>query len=79
MLKDDRGEKTMSRGARCLLTVVGCVTVLSGCSSFPTISHLHEKDGELAYEECKVTILNTVLLGPIAWTEDCQDKTVKLR
>ena len=56
-----------------------CMVALSGCANFPSISHLHQQNDELTYEECTVTILNTLLFGLYAWTSDCKEKTLKLK
>ena len=56
-----------------------CSGALSSCTSFPSISHLHQQDDQLTWEECNVTILSTVLFGLYAWTSDCKDKTLKLK
>ena len=68
----------MIRRMTCLLLLILCVAWLSGCTSVPTISHLREQNGELAYEECKIQLLNTVLLGIFVWSGDCQTKTLPI-
>jgi hypothetical protein len=74
-----REEHSMNRQMTSLLLMIFYVALLAGCSSFPTISHLRQQNGELTYDECKVTVLNTLLLGIYAWSSDCQEKTLKLK
>jgi hypothetical protein len=79
VFRDQPGRSAMGRIQSYLFAVVLCAVLLSGCSNFTTISSLQPQDGQLSYVECKVTILNTILVGLYAWTEDCQPKTLKLK
>ena len=69
----------LQKGMFSTIYLLTCMSVLSACTSFPSISHLHQQNDELTYEECNVTILNMFLLGLYAWTSDCKDKTLKLQ
>lgn len=48
----------------------------TGCSTIPVASDFRYERGEILYEQCNLTVLNTVLLGLYVWSSGCEQKTV---
>jgi hypothetical protein len=52
------------------------VILSTGCSTIPVASDFRYERGEILYEQCNLTVLNTFVLGLYIWSSGCDQKRV---
>ena len=73
-----KGVRLMMLIRRPVAAVLLLVAVIlsAGCSTIPVASNFRYEHGDVIYEQCNLTVLNTVLLGMYMWSSECDEKHV---
>ena len=73
-----KGMRLMMLIRRPVAAVLLLVAVIlsAGCSTIPVASNFRYEHGDVIYEQCNLTVLNTILLGMYMWSSGCDEKRV---